>query len=141
MVIVRVLVLGLSLAVIAACENTPHRQVVPANTGSYESEIEPVETDYGKPSRSTTPAIVFTLTERATKAMHAENWATAQRSLEQALRIAPNEARIYLVYGDLHQRQYQYEQARQMYYRAISLAGESSETGKQAQTQLEQLAE
>lgn len=156
-------VLLINVLFIAGCETTsPKKRVIPAYT-----DPEPDETDASASSGSggadsvpeddtdasvLTPknnyepnirfpssSIVESLLARAEKAMSLKQGLRAQHLLEQAVHIAPGDARIFLVYGDVYLKLGILEQAEQMYRRAISLAGEESALGFSARQKLSTL--
>jgi len=83
-----------------------------------------------------TPPVVFDLIDKASAALYLQRWREAQRLLEQAQRIAPNEPQVYLFYGDYYFEQDQFARARAMYERALSLSSEGSETARQSRYRL-----
>lgn len=85
------------------------------------------------------PLIVQSLIERAEKAIRMQQWLRAQHILEQGLHIAPNNAKVFLIYGDVYLNLGILAQAEQMYRRSIALAGDQSPIGRLAITKLEAL--
>ena len=78
------------------------------------------------------PEIVRSLIERAEKAITLKQWLRAQHILEQALHIAPSDAKVFLIYGDVYLNLGILDQAEQMYRRARLLAGDTSSLGRLA---------
>lgn len=72
--------------------------------------------------------------------MAQNNWPQAQQRLEQALRMAPQDPEIFLLYGDWHAQQGNNDGARDMYQRARSLAGKGTREAQSASEKLEQLS-
>jgi len=91
-------------------------------------------------SKSTTPlenkpssephsksTVVTTILDKAQKAIERQQWLRAQRSLEQAIRLEPKNAKIFLLYGDVYLQLGVPDQARNMYQRAQYLAPKNSD--------------
>jgi len=85
------------------------------------------------------PSIVQSLIERAEKAIKMQQWLRAQHILEQALHIAPSNAKVFLIYGDVYLNLGILVQAEQMYRRSIALADEYSPFRRLAKNKLEEL--
>jgi len=85
------------------------------------------------------PSIIQSLIARAEKAIKMQQWLRAQLILEQALHIAPNNAKVFVIYGDVYLNLGILAQAEQMYRRSITLAGEQSPMGRLAKNKLEEL--
>jgi len=85
------------------------------------------------------PLIIQSLIARAEKAIKMQQWLRAQLILEQALHIAPNNAKVFVIYGDVYLNLGILAQAEQMYRRSITLAGEQSPMGRLAKNKLEVL--
>jgi len=85
------------------------------------------------------PLIVQSLIERAEKAIKMQQWLRAQHTLEQAIHISPNNAKVFLIYGDVYLNLGILEQAEQMYRRSMALADEYSPVGRLAKNKLEAL--
>jgi len=104
-------------------------------------QIEPVEVKSREDAVSAIPypLIVQSLIERAEKAINMKQWLRAQHILEQALHIAPGNAKIFIIYGDVYLNLGILAQAEQMYLRAMALAGENSVIGHMATNKLNKL--
>lgn len=104
------------------------------------SQLEPVQVRSSeKTSALPSPLIVQSLIERAEKAIKMQQWPRAQHILEQALRIAPGNAKIFLIYGDVYLNLGILAPAEQMYRRAMALASENSAIGRTATVKLNKL--
>lgn len=84
-------------------------------------------------------SIVATLLEKTQKALSLQQWLRAQRYLEQAVRISPYDAAIFMLYGHLYEHLGVPEQATNMYRRALHLAEKRSDIYQRASTKLETL--
>lgn len=71
--------------------------------------------------------------------MAQQNWPQAQQRIEQALRMAPQDPEIFLLYGDWYAQQADKDGAREMYQRARALAGKGTREAHSASEKLEQL--
>jgi len=143
MAIVRILAcvaICAGLILVSGCESVQHQRVVPVASDTLKPAAPVNKPGTVNSSSALTPPIVFALIKRASTAMRSDDLTASLRALEQALRIAPKEAQVYLAYGDYYLLQNQDEQARQMLYRAMSLAGENSQIGKLAQMRLDKLS-
>lgn len=67
-------------------------------------------------------SIISILLSKAIKAQNAQQWLRAQRSLEQAIRIEPNNPAVFFQYGKLYQEMGAIDKAKSMYKRALFLA-------------------
>jgi tetratricopeptide (TPR) repeat protein len=118
----------------------------PANKSSTAAPIKQKHTHtqakalpHGSSSTLPYPLIVRRLIERAEKAVKLQQWLSAQHILEKGLHIAPNNAKVFLIYGDVYLNLGILAQAEQMYRRSIALAGDDSLVGRLAKTKLEVL--
>jgi tetratricopeptide (TPR) repeat protein len=105
--------------------------------------VQQEQTEAKIPSQKNTaipyPLIVQSLIARAEKSMKMQEWLRAQHILEQALHIAPNNGKVFLIYGDVYLNLGILAQAEQMYRRSIALAGEDSNVGRLAKNKLQEL--
>ena len=110
---------------------------------SVESQSQPQTTTQSmipnKTSGPSSPVIVQNLIGRAEKAVKLQQWLRAQHILEQALHIAPNNAKVFLIYGDVYLNLGILAQAEQMYRRSVALANEQSSIENQARQKLKAL--
>ncbi len=164
------LVSGIVLALwLTACSQYPARpQIVPAEQRSpIENDAPPVlspaqtprevPTHYHEPegknapqrqpegsvsgaSVGSTPPVVHTLIEKASASLYLGKIKEAERYLDQAQRIAPKEAQVYLFYGDYYLEQQRNDDAFSMYKRALSLAEPGSRVAEQATFRLNKLS-
>lgn len=84
--------------------------------------------------------VVSKLLGQSQALMAQQNWPQAQQRIEQALRMAPQDPEIFLLYGDWHAQQGDKDGAREMYQRARSLAGKGTREAQSASEKLEQLS-
>ena len=71
--------------------------------------------------------IINVLLDKTQKAISLQQWLRAQHILEQAIRLDPNESKVFMLYGDVYSQIGVREQAENMYRRALFLAKEGSE--------------
>lgn len=135
MVLIRNLVFCLGLLVLAACSNVQKQQVVAVNSGGT-GEMSASSSQSGF---TQTPKAVFDLLARAQAASNQSNWIQAIRYLDQAQRMAPDEAKVYLEYGETYIKQGKNTPAAAMLKHALSLAGNSSPVGAKAKSLLEKI--
>ena len=116
----------------ANTEQTPTEkdQAVELKSGETMTQQTPSKTD---------SSVLEVLLEKTQKAIDLQQWLRAQRSLEQAIRLAPTEAKIFLLYGDVYSKLGIPEKAQQMYKRAIYLSASNNEIAGQAQEALAEL--
>jgi tetratricopeptide (TPR) repeat protein len=113
-----------------------------SNSSAKKSTTAPAEVKASPPKNTSTlpyPLIVQSLIARAEKAVAMQQWLRAQHILEQGLHIAPNNAKVFLIYGDVYFNLGILAQAEQMYRRSIALAGDDSPIGRSAKNKLEAL--
>ena len=115
------------------------------NQGRNALNIEPNEPAVSAPAQPQVdrpdipyPLIVQSLIARAEKAISMQQWLRAQHILEQGIHIAPRNAKVFLIYGDVYLNLGILAKAEQMYRRAIALAGDST-LGRLANNKLDAL--
>jgi len=81
--------------------------------------------------------IIDTLLVKAQKAFSLQQWLRTQHILEQAIRLDPNESRVFMLYGDVYSEIGVTKQAQNMYQRALYLATEGSEIKATARSKLD----
>ena len=135
MVLVRYGIVAAFVLLMSACTNIQQKGVVAVNSG-VTGEMSSVS---GRANSAPTPKAAFNLLERADSASKQSNWTQAMRYLDQAQRMAPEEAKVYLKYGEIYMRQGKNEQAVAMFKRVLSLVGESGDIGEEALEYLHQL--
>ena len=114
--------------------DTPESLTYP-NTLNSDGPVLPNAID----KKSDQPAnnIIVVLLQKAQKAFSLQQWLRAQHILEQAIRLDPNESKIFMLYGDVYSQIGLREQAKNMYQRALFLAEENSEIKAAALNKLE----
>jgi tetratricopeptide (TPR) repeat protein len=132
MVLIRFLILGLLSLWLVACSNVQKQRVIAANTGGGGQMASASERENYAP----TPKAAFDLLRRAEQMADQGNWNGALRYLDQAQRMAPDEAKVYLTYGEIYIRQDRIEQAVAMFKRVLSLASANSAVARQARNYL-----
>jgi Flp pilus assembly protein TadD len=85
--------------------------------------------------------ILPTLLEQAKKAIKLQQWLRAQRTLEQAIRIAPSNPKIFLLYGETYQHLGVLKEAENMYQHALHLATDQAELKTLAEEALRKLSD
>jgi len=126
-----------TMGILASCAGSTRQQVIAVGQTDTAAIKSTSVTNY---RASNTPRVALDLIDKAVKAINSERYALASKVLGQAQRLAPNEARIYLVWGDLFAQQGQIPQAVQMYKRALSLSEAGSQTRRQAHNKLSAIA-
>lgn len=146
------ILLILSTGLLVACQSNSIQQpeIIPVTTSKpsiYTQEINPrrEKTEQApeieiqpQAEQDTEDDIVSVLLTKAHKAISLKQWLRAQKALEQALRLEPNNARTFLLYGDIYVEIGAPELAKSMYQRALFLSHEGSDTKKLANTKLDQ---
>lgn len=110
---------------------TPERRQV--------STPHPFEDAPAQDHRAARLPVVSKLLGQCESLMAQSNWPQAQQRLEQALRMAPQDPEIFLLYGDWYAQQADKDGAREMYQRARALAGKGTREAQRASEKLEQL--
>ena len=126
-----------TMGILASCASSTRQQVIAVGQSDTAAMKSASITSY---RASNTPQVALDLIDKAVKSINRERYALASKALGQAQRLAPNEARIYLAWGDLFAQQGQIPQAVQMYKRALSLSEAGSQTGRQADNKLSAIA-
>ena len=133
--IIRYVVLATIIAMLVGCAGSARKQVVAVGQSDRTSSMP--ATHY---RASNTPQVVLNFIDKAEQAISNEQFSLALKTLGQAQRLAPNEASIYLVWGDLFTQQGQDVQAVQMYKRAMSLSEAGSRVRRLARNKLSTIA-
>lgn len=104
------------MLLLAGCASLPAAQATPAQAGA----VAPNRQGTGNaPERSASDELL----EQSRSERAAGKFAAATRSLEQALRINPDDPALWLEFAELEHAQGDDEQARVMARKAIALAG------------------
>ena len=98
------------------------------------------EADYSKDTKPLKNTSILTLLiGKVEKAISLQQWLRAQRNLEQALRLAPQNATLFLLYGNVYTGLGVPEQAQQMFRRALFLADKEGDTASLVKEKLDKL--
>ena len=125
------------MGILASCAGSTRQQVIAVGQTDTAAIKSTSVTNY---RASNTPRVALDLIDKAVQAISNEQFSKALKTLGQAQRLAPNEASIYLVWGDLFMQQDQDLQAAQMYRRAMSLSEAGSRVRRLAGNKLSAIA-
>lgn len=133
----KILCFGVLLIGIAACSSTQKQSVVAVSASSSGGQsLGRMSTASVKSQTTPTPKAVLDLLAKAEDEYEAENWLQATRLLDRAQRMASDEPRVYLGYGELYLKQGKRQKAQAMFQRVLSLAGGDSRIARQAKSYL-----
>lgn len=135
MVLKRASILCLLVLLLQACSNIQKQSVVAVNSGGSGAMSSSSETSTYTPS----PKAVFDLLDKASLSAEDYQWSQALRYLDQAQRMAPDEAKVYLAYGEYYLAQQKFAKASAMFKRTLTLSDAGNFVYQQAQRYLNQL--
>ena len=122
---------------LVACSTVKKQQVVAVDS-PHTGTVAPVSVQQ-TPGSAPLPPAVRQLFEKIEGDIARGHFAAAERSLQQAQRLAPAESRVYLLWGECALAQQRFNQAEQMYRRALSLSRQDSQPYRIAERALRQL--
>lgn len=135
MVLTRYVFFCLLLVLLQACSNLRQQSIVAVNEGG----VGTMSASSERSNYTPTPRAVFELLRKANHLAAQSEWGAALRYLDQAQRMAPEEAQVYLQYGEIYLNQNRLEKASAMFKRVLTLSEEGADENETARRYLRQL--
>lgn len=127
LVLTRLAQLSCLCLLLAACSSAPVSRVIAVNS-PVQSTTNPVHKSLNKsvPAIAALPAPARNVIKQARAAHHSGHFGKARALMTKAQRMAPQHPELYLIWGDLYAKQDAFNEAENMYQRALSLAPKNS---------------